>query len=154
MENYCLANDATLQLQSGKTRDGIAAIIEKSRADSAKSGITDKAPLFVYLDMRNIKVPTLHIRLGLGNELVYAIRDFIRNFVEIDTDEIIDARLTLREAEDDLNEKKQAKQDYMAANEDDYDAGRKSIAAYDKISKTRRFVNCRKMQHEWIIICL
>ena len=47
MENYCLANDATLQLQSGKTRDGIAAIIEKSRADSAKSGITDKAPLFV-----------------------------------------------------------------------------------------------------------
>jgi hypothetical protein len=61
-----MANDATLQLQSGKTRDEIAAIIEKSRADSAKSGIIDKAPLFVYLDVRNIKVPTLHIRLGLG----------------------------------------------------------------------------------------
>ena len=71
--------------------------------------------------------------------MLYAIRDFIRNFVEIDTDEIIDARLTLSEAEDDLNAKKETKQDYVAANEDDYDAGRKSIAAYDKISKIRRF---------------
>ena len=76
--------------------------------------------------------------------MLYAIRDFIRNFVEIDTDEIIDARLTLREVEGDLNVKKQSKQDYVAANEDNYDAGRKSIAAYDKISKTRRFVNCKK----------
>ena len=42
-----MANDATLQLQSGTTRDEIFVIIEKSRADSAKSGITDKAPLFV-----------------------------------------------------------------------------------------------------------
>jgi hypothetical protein len=54
VENYYLANNATLQLQSGKTQEGIAAIIEKSRADFAKSGITDKAPLFVYWDMRNI----------------------------------------------------------------------------------------------------
>ena len=30
--------------------------------------------------------------------------------MEIDTDEILDARLTLHEAEDDLNVKKQAKQ--------------------------------------------
>jgi hypothetical protein len=96
------------------------------------------------LDIRKIKVPTIHIRLGLGNELLYAIRDFIRNFVEIDTDEIIDARLTLREVEGDLNVKKQSKQDYVAANEDNYDAGRKSIAAYDKISKTRRFVQLQE----------
>ena len=41
VKNYCLANNATLQIQSGKTHEGI--------------GITDKAPLFVYLDMRNIK---------------------------------------------------------------------------------------------------
>ena len=47
--------------------------------------------------------------------MVYAIRDFIRNFVEIDTDEIIDTRLTLSEAEDDLNAKKETKQDYVAA---------------------------------------
>ena len=40
--------------------------------------------------------------------MLYAIRDFIRNFVEIDTDEIIDARLTLREVEGDLNVKKQS----------------------------------------------
>ena len=91
------------------------------------------------MDIRKIKVPTIHIRLGLGNELLYAIRDFILNFVEIDTDEIIDARLTLSEAEDDLNAKEETKQDYVAANEDDYDAGRKSIAAYEKISKIRRF---------------
>ena len=37
------------------------------------------------------------------------------------------------------NAKKETKQDYVAANEDDYDAGRKSIAACDKISKIRRF---------------
>ena len=55
VKNYCVANNATLQLQSGKTQEGIAAIIEKSRADFAKSGITDKAPLFVYWDIRNIK---------------------------------------------------------------------------------------------------
>ena len=89
MENYCLVNDATLQLQSRKYRDKIATIIEKARADAAKSGIIDKDPLFVYWDMRNIKVSTLLIRLGLGNELLYAIRDFIRNYVEIDLDEII-----------------------------------------------------------------
>ena len=89
VENYCLVNDAILQLQSRKYRDKIATIIEKARADAAKSGIIDKDPLFVYWDMRNIKVPTLHIRLGLGNELLYAIRDFIRNYVEIDLDEII-----------------------------------------------------------------
>ena len=55
VKNYCLGNNATLQLQGGKTQEGIAAIIEKSRADFAKSGITDKAPLFVYWDIRNIK---------------------------------------------------------------------------------------------------
>ena len=54
VENYCLVKDATLQLQSGKNLDKIAAIIENARADSAKSGIIDKAPLFVYSDMRNI----------------------------------------------------------------------------------------------------
>jgi len=43
--------------------------------------------------------------------------------MEIDTDEILDARLTLGEAEDDLNVKKQAKQVYVATNEDGYDAG-------------------------------
>ena len=122
----------------------LAAIIEKARADSAKSEIIDKAPLFVYFDMRNIKVPTLHIRLGLGNELLYAIGDFIRNFVEIDSDEIKDARLTLRDVEGDLNVMKQSKQDYVSANEDDYNAGRKSVAAYDKISKTRRFVQLQE----------
>ena len=41
VKNYCLANNATLQIQSSKTDEGI--------------GMTDKAPLFVYLDMRNIK---------------------------------------------------------------------------------------------------
>ena len=86
----------------------LAAIIEKARADSAKSGIIDKALLFVYFDMRNIKVPTLHIRLGLGNELLYTIRDFIRNFVEIYSAEIIDTRLTLREVEGDLHVTKQS----------------------------------------------
>ena len=32
----------------------------------------------------------------------------------------------------------------MSANEDDYNAGQKSIAAYDKISKTRRFVQLQE----------
>ena len=63
----------------------------------------------------------------------------MRNYVKIDTDEIIDARLTLRELDDDLNVKKQAKQEYVATNEDDYDAGRKPIAAYYKINRITRF---------------
>ena len=56
--------------------------------------------------------------------------------MEIDTDDIIDARLTLREAEDDLNVKKQMKQEYVATNED---AGRKTIAAYYKINRITHF---------------
>ena len=32
----------------------------------------------------------------------------------------------------------------MSANEDDYNAGRKCIAAYDKISKPRRFVQLQE----------
>ena len=71
--------------------------------------------------------------------MVYAIRDLIRNYVKIDTDEIIDALLTLREAKYDLNVKKQTKQEYVATNEDYYDTGRKIIAAYHKINGIRRF---------------
>ena len=71
--------------------------------------------------------------------MVYAIRDLIRNYVKIDTDEIIDALLTLREAKDDLIVEKQKQQEYVATNEDDYDKGRKIIAAYYKINKIRRF---------------
>ena len=59
--------------------------------------------------------------------------------MKIDTDEIIDALLTLREAKDDLNVKKQTQQEYVATNEDDYDTGRKIIAAYYKINRIRRF---------------
>ena len=71
--------------------------------------------------------------------MVYAIRDLICNYVKIDTDEIIDALLTLREAKDDLIVKKQTKQEYVATNEDDYDTGRTIIVAYYKINRIRRF---------------
>ena len=76
--------------------------------------------------------------------MVYAIRDFIRNFVEIDTDEIIDARLTLREAEDDLNVKKQAKQVYVATHEDGYDAGRKLLRHMTRSGKSGDSCICKK----------
>ena len=44
----------------------------------------------------------------------YSGSKFIKcNYVKIDTDEIIDALLALREAKDDLNVKKQTKQEYV-----------------------------------------
>ena len=72
------------------------------------------------------------------------IRDLNLNHMEIDTDEILDARLTLHEAEDDLNVKKQAKQVYVATNEDGYDAGRKLLRRMTRSIESGASFNYKK----------
>ena len=48
--------------------------------------------LFKNIELANWKCPILHIRLGVGNELVNAIRDYIRKKLEKDLPFIAEQR--------------------------------------------------------------
>ena len=65
--------------------------------------------------------------------------------MEIDTDEVLDARLTLREAEDDLNVRsKQNKCTWLATNEDGYDAGQKLLRHMTRSIESAASFNYKK----------
>ena len=55
----------------------LSELIARSKINSALSGIKGDAILFRSIYMSNVLCPYLHIRLGIGNELVNTMKVFI-----------------------------------------------------------------------------
>ena len=95
--------------------------------------------------MENWKLPTLHIRLGIGNELTFFSRDYIRDKLEVDLP-FISASRDIRDSAKKVFEVAQSDFDtYVRDNEQESKDGSLAISSYDKLTKNQQSVQPKDM---------
>jgi len=140
IEDYKTAN-----LPDGPEHDPISAeelseLKSRSKANSALSGIKGDDVLFKNVDISNVRSPYLHIRLGIGNELVNAMKYFIRNKLEKDTPRMADARGKMNTDKDKLVILKRDKQQYIDAVSIRIAKEKWSAKEYDKLQTNQLYL--------------
>ena len=143
--NYKIAHasdDSPLLI--GLSQEDIARIKAQSKEDSAKSGIKSYEALITNVAMENWKLPTLHIRLGIGNELAFILRDYIKDKLEVDLPFISEAR-DIRDSAKIVFEVAQSDFDtYVRDNEQAWKVGSLAISSYDKLIKNQQYVQLKE----------